>query len=225
VEEPSLSDPLRWWPGKYADCKRIAHLVDDFLSAGEVLEAGGPGVFEDLLPAHRVTRARVADGIDLCDLPYPDDAFDVVVSARVLELLPPHLRCEYLRELLRVSRYRVFVALPLQPELEAIDKIKNAYVWDVPRVWQHPGPRPDDVESAYEGLSIDVVFHVEPPRGASLPSPDSPNAWIEAALQSPAMKRTELIPGLPTPPFVVAEIVKAEIAIRSRPAATSEIAH
>jgi hypothetical protein len=219
-----VSDPLRWWPGKYADCKRIAHLVEDFLPTGEVLECGGPGVFADFLPAHRVTLARVADGIDLCDLSYLDDTFDVAVSARVLELLPPRMRREYLRELLRVARYRVFVALPLQPELEAIDKIKNAYVWDTPRVWQHPGPRPDELESAYEDLGVEVVFHVEPPRGTQLQSPGSQNAWIESFLASPAMGGSELVPGLPSPPFVVAEIVKAEVATRVQHFST-QIAH
>jgi hypothetical protein len=98
-----MCDPLGWWPGKYADCKRIAHLVEDFLPAGEVLECGGLGVFADFLPQHRVTTARISDGLDLCNLPWDEDAFDVGVSARVLELLPPGLRPEYLRELLRVQ--------------------------------------------------------------------------------------------------------------------------
>ena len=205
-----MSDPLRWWPGKYAECKRIAHLVEDFLPQGEVLESGGLGVFADLLPAHRVITARVADGIDLCHLPWPDNSFDVGVSARVLELLPPVVRARYLRELLRVSHYRVFVALPLQPELEAIDKIKNTYVWDTPRVWQHPGPRPEEVEHAFEEMDVEVVFHIEAPSGSSLEDGSGPSPWVETLLASPAMGGAELVPGLPTPAFVVAEVVKAE---------------
>jgi hypothetical protein len=205
-----VSDPLRWWPGKYADCKRIAHLVEEFLPAGEVLECGGLGVFADLLPEFRVTIARVADGIDLCKLPWRENTFDVGVSARVLELLPPRLRISYLRELLRVSHYRVYVALPTQPELEAIDKIKNSYVWDTSRVWQHPGPRPDDVEQACAGLGVEVVFHLEPPRGSDVASLGEPSPWLETLVASPVLGGADFVPGMPTPPFVVAEIAKAE---------------
>lgn len=219
-----MSDPLRWWPGKFADCKRIAQLVDDELPLGDVLECGGQGVFPDLLSGHDVTVARVADGIDLCDLPWEDDTFDVGVSARVLEILPPRLRAPYLRELLRVSRYRVFIALPSQPELEAIDKIKNVYLWDTLRVWQYPGPRPDDIEAAYEGFGVEVVFHVEAPRGADVAAAGGPSGWLEHFLASPAMAGTELVPGVPTPPFVVAEIIKAEVTPRTLVATTS-VAH
>ena len=203
-----MSDPLRWWPGKYADCKRIAQLVAEFLPAGEVLEHGGPGIFADLLPQYRVTTARVADGVDLCNLPYEDDHFDVGVSARVLELLPPPLRPAYLRELLRTSRYRAFVALPLQPELEAIDKLKNGYIWDTTRVWQHPGPRPDDLERLLEGQDVELSFHVESPSALEFAPRDSPRVLMDALLAAP-LRGTDLAPA--TPNFVVAEIAKANV--------------
>jgi hypothetical protein len=219
-----VSDPLRWWPGKYAECKRIAHLVENLLPAGDVLECGGPGVFTDLLPDYRVTNARLSDGLDLCKLPWNDDAFDCGVSARVLELLPPALRPCYLRELVRVTRYSVFVALPLQPELEAIDKIKNGYVWDTARVWRHPGPRPEDVEAVAEAQNLSVTFHIEPPRGTELRGGGPSREWIEALLSSPSMNGSEIVPLVPTPEFVIAEIVKTEV---SSPVLTvlSEAAH
>jgi hypothetical protein len=206
-----VSDPLRWWPGKYAECKRIAHLVEEFLPTGDVLECGGLGIFADLLPNHTVTTARISGGDDLCRLRWDEDSFDVGVSARVLELVPPRLRPDYLRELLRVVRYRVYVALPLHPELEAIDKIKNAYVWDTGRVWPHAAPRPDEIESSVEGLALDVTFHVEPPQGSAIAT-SSQSEWLESLLASPALRNSESVRGLPAPPFVVAEIVKAEMA-------------
>jgi hypothetical protein len=209
-EANDVSDPLRWWPGKLADCKRIAQLVEDVLPGGDVIECGGEGVFADLLPAHQVTVARISNGVDLCDLPWEEGTFDVGVSARVLEILPPRLRAPYLRELLRVCRYRVFVAVPLQPELEAIDKIKNTYLWDTLRVWQYPGPRPDDLEAALEGFGVEVVFHVEAPRGASMAAPGGASGWIESFLSSSTMGGSDLS-GMATPPFLVAEIVKSEI--------------
>ena len=206
-----MNDPLRWWPGKYAECKRIGQLVEDLLGTGDVLECGGPGVFADLLPGFRVTSAQISDGLDLCKLPWDDDAFDVGVSARVLEYLPPKLRPVYLRELLRVSRYSIFVALPLQPELEAIDKIKNSYVWDTPRVWDHPGPRPEDVERVADAFGYPVTFHIEPPRGSEVPGTSPHRDWIEQLLTNPGLQNNDAMPLVPTPEFVVGEIVKAEI--------------
>jgi len=219
-----VSDPLRWWPGKYAECKRIAQLVEDLLPDGDVFECGGPGLFADLLPDFRVTTARLRDGLDLCKLPWHDDSFDVGVSARVLELLPPRLRPTYMREMLRVSRYRVFVALPLQPELEAIDKIKNTYIWDTSRVWRHPGPKPDDVERVAEELGLAVTFHIEPPRGTEIAGQGRRTEWIEALLSSPSMQGGELMPLVPTPEFVVAEVTKAEVSRRAM-AVVSSAAH
>lgn len=207
-----MSDPLRWWPGKYAECKRIAQLVGDFMPAGEVLEHGGLGVFADLLPHLQVTTARVSDGIDLCKLPWDDDRFDVGVSARVIELLPPNLRPAYLRELLRVSRYRVFLALPLQPELEAIDKVKNTYIWDTSRVWQHPGLRPNDLGHLLEGHDVDVAFHVDSPVAAAALAPlDDTCELVQQTLKAVTGLRAGEEFGLGAPAFVVAEISKAPL--------------
>jgi len=130
----------------------------------------------------------------------------------------------YLRELLRVSRYSIFVALPLQPELEAIDKIKNSYVWDTPRVWGHPGPRPEDVECVADGFGYSVTFHIEPPRGMERSGPGSHRDWIEQLLAHPSLQGSEVVPLVPTPEFVVGEIVKAETSVRSL-ITMSEAAH
>lgn len=208
-KEDGVVDPLGWWPGKYTDCKKIAQFVEEFLPRGEVLEAGGPGIFETLLPSHQVTTARIANGIDLLDLPYADDTFDVAVSARVVEFLPPAARGVYLREILRVCRYRAFVALPLQPELEAIDKIKNAYLWDTSRVWQHPGLRPQELENLIEGFGVCVAFHVEDPTRGELARVQPARQMLEALIASPAL----VIPGVTTPGFVVAEIAKSSLPV------------
>ena len=205
-----VSDPLRWWPGKYAECKRIARLVEESIPSGEVLECGGLEIFADLLPCYRVTTARVADGIDLCHLPYEDDRFDIGVSARVVELLPPRLRRAYLLELLRVSRYWTFVALPLQPELEAIDKIKNTYIWDTTRVWQHPGLRPQDLEELLEGRKVCVSFHVDPPGGADLTQFGASREVLHSLLAASALDGDDFVPALSAPAFVVAEISKLD---------------
>jgi len=201
MEEWAVVDPLGWWPGKFAECKRIVRLVEDFSPGCEVLAAGGPDIFGELLPGHRVHTARIADGVDLCRLPYPDDCFDVGVSARVVELLPPHLRAAYLLELVRVSRYRVFVALALQPELESIDKIKNSYVWDTSRVWQHPGMHPQELESLLEGRGADLIFHVESPIGVG-----------GAPLDGFSNGENSFAARIPASGFVVAEIGKSELA-------------
>ena len=205
-----MSDPLRWWPGKYAECKRIAQLVGEFMPGGDVIEHGGFGIFADLLPRFHVTTARVADGIDICKLPWEDDRFDLGVSARVIELLPPALRPAYLRELLRVSRYRVFLALPLQPELEAIDKVKNTYIWDTSRVWQHPGLRPQDLERLLEGHDVELAFHVESPSATEVAQWEASRELMQA-LNAVTALRSDGELGLGTPAFLVAEISKAHV--------------
>lgn len=205
-----MRDPLLWWPGKYADCKRIAQLVAEFLPAGEVLEFGSLGLFAELLPRHEVTTAGVAVGPRACLLPYDNDRFDVGVSARVVELLPPALRPTYLRELLRVCRYRVFLALPLQPELEAIDKIKNTYVWDTTRVWQHPGLRPQDLERLLDGQEASLTFHVEAPPGVDAAA-DAPRERLFELLAAPPSGPLDAATSVTTPNFVVAEISKADV--------------
>ncbi len=207
-----MSDPLQWWPGKYAECKRIAQLVDEFLPAGEVLECGGLGVFADLLPGHRVTTARVANGIDLCHLPWEDGRFDVGVSARVIEILPPGLRRDYLLELVRVSRYRAYVALQLQPELEAIDKIKNTYIWDSPRIWSHRGLPPQELDAVFEGREVCVSYHVDPFSSRDLAEIGRPRELLESLLAASAVSERDFAPAFSTPAFVIAEIVKTDVA-------------
>ena len=216
--ERHVSDPLGWWPGKYADCKRIGQLVEEFIPGGEVLESGSLEILSSLLPQHRITTARVADGIDLCHLPYEDGHFDVGVSARVLEILPPALRRDYLLELLRVSRYRAYVALPLQPEMEAIDKIKNAYIWDTPRVWSHPALAPQELDTLLEHLDVYVSYHVDATAAMEPARLGAPREVLGSLLATTATPDTAIaaaawaVPAFTTPAYVIAEIVKLNAA-------------
>jgi hypothetical protein len=214
-----VNDPLRWWPGKYADCKRIGQLVEEFMPGGEVLESGSLEIFSSLLPQHRITTARIADGIDLCHLPYEDGRFDVGVSARVIEILPPALRRDYLLELLRVSRYRAYVALPLQPELEAIDKIKIAYIWDTPRLWSHPGLAPQELDALLEHLDVCVSYHVDTTATIEPARLGTPRELLGSLLATSATPDTKIAlaswavtPAVTTPAYVIAEIVKTNVA-------------
>jgi hypothetical protein len=103
------------------------------------------------------------------------------------------------------------MALPLQPELEAIDKIKNTYIWDTSRVWQHPGLRPQDLERLLEGDNAALAFHVEAPGAAEVDSPVSPRERMEAVLAVTTAGETDPVIGVATPNFVVAEISKAVV--------------
>lgn len=53
---------------------------------------------------------------DALNLPFADDSFDTAVSLHVLEHLPPESAARTLREMRRVARKRVVVAVPLEEE-------------------------------------------------------------------------------------------------------------
>ena len=203
-----MSDPLRWWPGKSSECRSIAALVEDRLPAGSVLQYGGLSMFDQLLPDHDVSHAPLQPGTDArastLRLPYPDDHFDVGVSARVIELLPPRLRASYLHELLRVCRAAIYIAVPQQPELAAIDRIKNAYVWDTHRIWQHPGVQADEIEAWLADQDVCIELHVDPACVSWIAANDAGEVHGNA----PAAL-TSLCPGPFTPPFIIAEVLKS----------------
>lgn len=214
-----MSDPLRWWPGKYGECRRIAALVED-LPGATVLQYGGLPVFTELLPDHPVHHERLrsesdANGLWIPPLPFPDDHFDVGVSARVIELLPPALRGRYLRELLRVCRLVVYVAMPLQPELEIIDKVKNHYVWDAHRYWAYRGVGVTELEDYLRDLDVSIEYHSEPECAAWLSNvpTDTPGSFADGARE---LRHLDTI----SPPYRVAEILKS---IRSVSFATPAI--
>jgi ubiquinone/menaquinone biosynthesis C-methylase UbiE len=62
------------------------------------------------------------------DLPFEDQSFDVVVSMDMLEHIPPMYREQVVRELLRVSKSKVFLAFPSGEEAEVWEaKARNVY--------------------------------------------------------------------------------------------------
>jgi ubiquinone/menaquinone biosynthesis C-methylase UbiE len=73
----------------------------------------------------RVPRASFSQG-DLYDMPFPDEAFDLVVCVEVLE----HLErpADGLRELLRVSAEHVLVTVPHEPFFRAGNLARGRYV-------------------------------------------------------------------------------------------------
>jgi SAM-dependent methyltransferase len=61
-------------------------------------------------------------------LPFPDDAFDVVVTSDVLEHIVPDDRADFLRELRRVSRDLVVVAAPFDtPGVAGVEELARRY--------------------------------------------------------------------------------------------------
>ena len=207
-----MSDPLRWWPGKSSECRSIAALVEDRLPAGSVLQYGGLPVFAELLPDHRVCHAPLQQHPDAHGglwLPYADDQFDVGVSARVIELLPPALRASYLHELLRVCRAAIYIAVPQQPELAAIDRVKNAYVWDTHRIWPHHGVQADEIEACLADRDVCIDLHAEPACATWVMAADA-----RGAVPPPPATSLDAL----TPPFVIAEVLKSICLLSCAPA-------
>jgi len=133
---------------------------------------------------------------------------------------PARLRRPTPRDL-RVCRYRVFIAIRSN-RLEAIDKIKNTYLLDTLRVWQYPGA-PDDIRAPTK-VSVWRSFSRRSAARDRCRLRRRTERLAQNFMASPAMGGSELVQGLPTPPFVVAEIVKAEIAPQVLVATTS-VAH
>lgn len=112
---PKIAPRLRWQQDTWERHTIVARLVS---AAGTVLDVGGrPGELAAVLPECDVTVLNVdlpADVVAVGDeLPFPDEAFDVVTSIDVLEHLPATARRRHLEELVRVARAQVVACCPL----------------------------------------------------------------------------------------------------------------
>jgi ubiquinone/menaquinone biosynthesis C-methylase UbiE len=139
-------DPLR----RYAHRTQYEAIISNILPGSSVLDAGcGEGVIPMILAergiastgvdlsqpnieaaraeAERLGLGRLATFVqgDAERLPFPDKSFDIVLSSHVLEHLPDFDRGA--RELVRVARKRVIVALPTCLNLSAAALLGNDY--------------------------------------------------------------------------------------------------
>src|SRR3954466_13323603 len=106
---------------RYLLTSRLVRLLD-VPPGGRILDLGGaPGPIELFLPEYEVIvldiqgehpggRFVIADG---GALPFPDDAFDAVVSLDTLEHVPTSVRSSFLSEARRVSTGAVVLSAPL----------------------------------------------------------------------------------------------------------------
>jgi SAM-dependent methyltransferase len=96
------------------------------------------------------------------DLPFPDDAFEVVLCCEMMEHLPPEQRPPAFREMLRVLRPggRMVVTFPADKTAARLDAWLNRryrrrhaqdHPWAVEHL-EHGVPRTDDVRSLVQGL-------------------------------------------------------------------------
>lgn len=108
---------LRWQPDQWRRMTLVAGRVPPH--AARVLDVGGRGrQMAALLRPASVTTANVQPPADVivapqAPLPFPDAAFDVVLSTDVIEHMPPGARKAHIGELLRVARTRVVLCWPL----------------------------------------------------------------------------------------------------------------
>ncbi|MGY2875216.1 hypothetical protein ACVW00_002406 [Marmoricola sp. URHA0025 HA25] len=108
---------LRWQPDQWRRMTLTAAQVPQ--DAVRVLDVGGRGrQMASLLRPAEVTSVNVEPPADVVlasgeSLPFPDGAFDVVLSTDVLEHVPSGGRAAHVAELIRVSRRRVVLCWPL----------------------------------------------------------------------------------------------------------------
>ncbi|MBX5442634.1 MAG: class I SAM-dependent methyltransferase [Solirubrobacteraceae bacterium] len=124
----------------------IADLLDErwrVTAVDRAFDDDGAWVRPPRTRAHRVVA-------DVCALPFPDGAFDVVVAIDLVDRLAPGRRGDALRELGRVARRRVIVSSPAGPAaLEAdrrlLESLRRPPRWLVERVGAGL-PYPADLE-------------------------------------------------------------------------------
>lgn len=119
---------------------RYAPIVDEILGSGlaspSILEIGSGTQGIALYLPFRVTGVDlrfdgdVQPNLDpVCqsgtDIPFGDGSFDYVVSVDMLEHVPPEDRREVVREMIRVARRKVFLAVPCGASAEQQDRKLN----------------------------------------------------------------------------------------------------
>lgn len=78
---------------------------------------------------------------DVCDLPFPDDAFDVVCATLVLHHVPDEVQGRALREMARVARRRVLVAELERHHLHLLGaRLLASTIWRRNPITRHDGP-------------------------------------------------------------------------------------
>lgn len=124
----------------------IADLLDDrwqVTAVDRAFDDDGAWVRPPRTRAHRVVA-------DVCALPFPEGAFDVVVAIDLLDRLPPGRRGVALRELGRVARRRVIVSSPagaaaIEADRRLLESLRRPPGWLVARVGAGL-PYPADLE-------------------------------------------------------------------------------
>jgi SAM-dependent methyltransferase len=89
--------------------RRVLRAMPDLMLTGCDVSEGALAIAADTVPSARFVPGSVTD------LPFPDDAFDVVGCFEVLEHLPGDLPRQALREMARVARRAVVLSVPHEP--------------------------------------------------------------------------------------------------------------
>ena len=117
---------------EYQRLKMVGKLINDFKSDGlTILDVGGGvGNLEHFVAGHRVVVAdKGINQINGIDLPYQEANFDIAVSIDTLEHIPAEEREEFIAELIRVAKDRIYLAAPTK-EAEEAEKFIHALTKD-----------------------------------------------------------------------------------------------
>ena len=185
LDQAPIHDTLSMPFDRYQRFRAVADLIRGLQQKSlTILDVGGDdGALGRFLHGHHYTCVDLIQGVDGSALPYPDRAFDVVVSIDVLEHVPPARRQRFISEMIRVARRRIYLATPLATSAEAEQLVYrltgNAWLKEH---LEHGLPTAAEIETI---LSQASLSYTKRPNG-SLAS------WVPMILLNHVMKGEEL---------------------------------
>lgn len=150
--------------GKYQRLKLLAARIECLEGSGYQIAdiGGGQGEFSVFIPGQKYTLIEPSvTGISAPGLPFKEKYFDVVVCADVLEHLPKPQRKNFILELIKIARKKVFITVPVGND----NRVMESYFWELTQnPWtaehlEHEYSTFEELSAIFESQNIIHSFH------------------------------------------------------------------